>query len=273
MTDGFTVRWMWRDAAGTGIRHTFATFNPFRWSDAQSIPDTIAEMEKIKEGSDGGRPIKCKVQEGEAAPTKIKAGNVQELIHQLEAFAQELRGSGPPVLSVKEIQATPKHQVVSGAYLVYETDQLGALSIVWSRTKVCSALAFGHPLKDVPGFKFAGTGKTTLKNNIQQDKTFYYAGWCMFVKACKAFDCDVTDYGSTEAPLPLQLWLHYKESNKIEKVVVGKPFALPDDIDAIAAVHKDNQDFEAATLSSALFQEKAGKAQGYCVVMNRAAAS
>lgn len=230
-------------------------------------------MEKIKEGSDGGRPIKCKVQEGEAAPTKIKAGNVQELIHQLEAFAQELRGSGPPVLSVKEIQATPKHQVVSGAYLVYETDQLGALSIVWSRTKVCSALAFGHPLKDVPGFKFAGTGKTTLKNNIQQDKTFYYAGWCMFLKECKAFECRVTDCGSAEAPLPVQLWLHHRGTNRVEKAVAGEPFALPESLDAIAATHKDNKELEANTLSSGLFREKAAKALGYCIVLGEPRAS
>merc|ERR1719277_2019546 len=110
----------------------------------------------------------------------------------------------------------------SGAYLVFSPSMQGIMYMVWSKTKVEGALAYGKPAVKVPEFKFARDGRWELYQNINGNKSSYYLAWAMFVKGCAKFECSIVDLGESESPppMPLSLILHCSEGNKIRRVPV-----------------------------------------------------
>jgi len=150
------------------------------------------------------------------------------------------------------------------AYLVFEGLQHGTMSIVWSKTRIESALAFGKPSKKVPAFKYSASGKWELYREIASNKQNWFVAWIMFIQTCVQFDSQIVDCGRDEvdAPIPTALWLHFKETNEVQKVVPNKPFSV-EGVDVITATHRDNVVDFTGSMERTLFVQKSESAGHY----------
>lgn len=198
-----------------------------------------------------------------------EAVKLEEVMKEVEI---ELRREADPELCADLPIAEPtdpyEEQPELGAYLVYERKNNGQMVLVWSKVAVADALAFGHPRRAVPAFKFAKDGHWELTRNIQSSHRTYYLGWVMFVKACGLFDCTVVDLGleGDAAPMPTSLWLWQAEGCRITHVKKGEPFSTRA-VTVVAAAHSDNTVLNIQALNREFFENKA-KEIGECTAMN-----
>lgn len=200
--------------------------------------------------------LRAKLEELEEAALRFDAQHTQA-----EMSVREAEGA------TDAAPAEPEPEDDSGAYLVFSPSMQGVMYMVWSKTKIQDALAFGKPRVKVPEFKFARDGRWELYRNINGNKSSYYLAWAMFVKGCAKFECSIVDLGEGELPppMPVSLMLHCPEGNKIRRVPVGEPFTLQG-VDGLAAVHTDFQKLDVDNIVLARFLEL-GKESGASVTI------
>eukprot|EP00756_Hemistasia_phaeocysticola_P045435 Hpha_TRINITY_DN1918_c0_g1::TRINITY_DN1918_c0_g1_i1::g.30918::m.30918 len=127
-----------------------------------------------------------------------------------------------------------------GAYLTFEAQGHGTLSLTWAKQRVDGALFYAAPQKPVPAFKFKGSGKQELVRGCQRDKKVYLRGFAEFVKAAVAFDCLVqyADFASS-APIPTAL-VFRRPDGVIERLQERGPPLAVSGFDVVAAVPFSN---------------------------------
>jgi hypothetical protein len=288
-----TLKWTYADT------NPLAYSNPLRWSNKKPVGEALDEI--LKENPDFKRPVHVKFYDGAAGKEAFQVTSRQEFYekchvgggaaptpmdhHLTKPAADLLKGKTDGAAAAPAPKATPSRfgfgggggrtaaappsKPKPGAYLVFNPTSNGTMSIVWSEEPVAKALAYGAPGKEVPKFKFAGTGTSELRKNLQSDKDMYYGAWGLFVKECAQYDCSITDLDSTSAAgipdMPCSLWFHYAKDNEVKKLRPNTPCSLGG-VDCIVAAHSSTTEF-ATNLSRTQFLQKTqtGKVTGYCV--------
>ena len=147
-----------------------------------------------------------------------------------------------------------------GMYLTYEPTQNGILFLVYSKTPVKDAFAYGKPGTPIPGFKFNTlSGKSELVKGAS-DKAVFMRGVAAFVKAVKQHSGSV-DIKESAALFPFACYIHY-DGGKVAKVVEGA-LTTTEKLDAAACVPQANADLKGISLlDKALFVQRGDSCGG-----------
>mmetsp|Transcript_7394 Transcript_7394/g.16370 ORF Transcript_7394/g.16370 Transcript_7394/m.16370 type:complete len:167 (+) Transcript_7394:3-503(+) len=153
----------------------------------------------------------------------------------------------------------------SGCYLTFEEASGGVLFLNWSKERVPNALAYFNPTKNVPAFKFtAHGGKSELIRECAGPKVKrFYEGVTQFVKLAREFQASFHLLNEDEfhlSNMPLQVVLHRKESNAVERCTLKQGYTLAD-VGAVAALHKAASALEVQTMTQSMFVA-AGESHG-----------
>jgi len=224
-------------------------------------------------------PAQTSTSDGEAGTPQLGEGNKTEVDPETQTFQERQKQFQQFASEQKRKRFAPakrQSEAAAGglaesddklcAYLLFSSQNHGEMTIIWSKTTVEGALAYGKPTVPVPAWKVS-RGKSELVSNIQSDKKAYYRGWAMFFKQLIQVKAVMVDLGTVgeNAPIPTSLWLHYSEDDRVQKVLPNTPCNM-EGIDAVAVVHRDNNDLDCHHMDINLFVPKGAKA-GYGVAL------
>eukprot|EP01064_Diplonema_japonicum_P005466 TRINITY_DN1364_c4_g1_i1.p1 TRINITY_DN1364_c4_g1~~TRINITY_DN1364_c4_g1_i1.p1 ORF type:complete len:275 (+),score=54.20 TRINITY_DN1364_c4_g1_i1:65-826(+) len=147
-----------------------------------------------------------------------------------------------------------------GMYLVYEPSQNGILFMVYSKTPVAKAIAYGKPGKSIPAFKFNTLGGRTELVKGASDKATFMRGVAAFIKQTRLHSADV-DVSEAAGLFPFAAYIH-SSAGKVSRVKPGF-LTSTEGLDAVACVPQANADFKGISLlDKALFIQRGDAAGG-----------
>jgi len=126
-----------------------------------------------------------------------------------------------------------------GCYLVFEVVGEGMLFTMWSATPVEGALAFFHPTKAVPAFKYKEHGgKSELIRGFRgPTRSRFFEGWCQFLKLARDFNGDAVLLTTSH----VSLWARLANGD-VRGLPPGKPASLSL-ATAVSAVGNDDTSY------------------------------
>lgn len=194
------------DGGSPSRRHSPPSRNP---SGRISRQQTLTKNERRRSDKKTARlVVSSSSEDSDTTPTLPAA--VDEIKPTLSTSSSEVAAENSPAIRVPISIDIPADQWGPGVYLQYSSINSGVMSILWSKEYPQKGvnLAFAKPKKNVPNFKYHGTGRRQdLVTQINSTKGAYFAGWLAFFKLAHSVQSEFYYLPGINQTLPVKILL------------------------------------------------------------------